>query len=89
MDKLVPFQKKCAAKGRPVDIFVEEVYPGDISTSFYVKVKAAWVDKMDCSDVIDFLVDILWETTGEKIREKIFSIKVHNSKEEFHYSEPV
>ena len=68
---LEPFQAKCAEKGKPLaDICVEEAFPGDISTSYIIQVKAPWVDNMYCSDAIDFLFDALWETTNEETRDK-------------------
>lgn len=82
---LQPFQAKCAEKGRPVaDICVEEAFPGDISTSYIIQVKAAWVDDMYCSEAIDFLFDTLWETTSQEVRKKVFSIQVLDSKDELH-----
>lgn len=82
---LQPFQAKCAEKGKPlVDICIEEAYPGDVSTSYIIQVKAAWVDNMYCSDAIDFLFDMLWETTDSETRRKIFSIQVLDSKDEPH-----
>lgn len=82
---LVPFIAKCAEKGKAITgICVEEAFPGDISTSYIVKVQAPWVDNMYCSDAIDFLFDVLWETTDEELRRKIFSIQVLSSKNELH-----
>lgn len=87
---LKPFEVKCAERGRQIEgICVEDAFPGDISTSFIVQVKAPWVDGMYCSDAIDLLFDILWETTNEEIRKKVFSIQVIDSKDELHcWSEP-
>jgi len=89
-DLLQPFQTKCAENGRPLnEICVEEAFPGDLSTSYIIKVKAPWVDDMYCSEAIDFLFDTLWETTNEETRKKVFSIQVLDSKDELHcMSEP-
>lgn len=82
---LNPFQEKCAEKGKPVvDFCVEEAFPGDISTSYIIQVKAPWVDNIYCSDALDFLFDTLWETTDEEIRKKIFSIQVLDSRDQLH-----
>lgn len=82
---LQPFQALCAEKGKPLSgICVEDAFPGDVSTSFIIQVKAPWVDGMGCSDAIDFLFDTLWETTTEDIRKKVFSIQVLDSKDELH-----
>lgn len=78
---LEPFQKKCFEKGRPLTtISLEEAYPGDISTSYIVQVTAPWIDDMSAYEAIDFLFDILWETTDEPTRRKVFSIKVSGVK---------
>ncbi len=84
---LKPFQIKCAEKGKPlVNLCIDDAYPGDISTSYIVQVKANWIDQTDCSEAIDFLFDILWETTSEEVRKKIFSINVLDSRAELHCS---
>ncbi len=84
---LKPFLAACAKKGKPLsDICLEEAFPGDISTSYIIQVKAAWVDEMYCYDAIDFLFDVLWETTNEETRKKIFSIQILDSKDELHCS---
>jgi hypothetical protein len=82
---LAPFKTRCAEKGRPLTrICLEEAFSGDISTSYIVQVQAPWVDNMYCSDAIEFLFDVLWETTNEEIRKRIFSIQVISSKNELH-----
>ncbi|AEI49966.1 hypothetical protein [Runella slithyformis] len=86
---LKPFQEKCAENGKPLsDICIEEAFPGDTSTSYILQVKAPWVDEMYCSTALDFLFDVLWETTDEETRKKVFSIQVLDSSDELHcYSE--
>ncbi len=88
-EQLKQFQEKCTDKGKPLDdLCIEEAFPGDSSTSFIIQVKAPWVDDMHCSDAIDFLFDVLWETTTEEIRRKVFSIQVLDSSDRLHcYSE--
>lgn len=79
---LQPFSKQCSEKGKPLtDMCLEEAFPGDSSTSYIVQVKADWIDRMSLSDAIDFLFDILWETTDEETRRKIFSIQVLDTKD--------
>lgn len=83
--KLEPFRAKCAEKGKPLDeICIEEAFPGDISTSYIIQIKAPWVDSLYCSEAIDFLFDILWETTEEETRKKVFSIQVLDSGDRLH-----
>lgn len=82
---LHPFSIECAEKGKPLtDMCLEEAYPGDSSTSYIIQIKADWVDGTSCSDAIDFLFDILWETTTEETRKRIFSIQVLDSKDKLH-----
>ena len=76
---LESFRQACISKGKPLeDMCIFEAYPGDISTSYIIQVKANWIELMDCSDAIDFLFDTLWETSDEDIRKYIFSIEVVN-----------
>lgn len=76
MTSLIPFQKKCEEKGKPIkDICVGEAFPGDESTSYIVQVTAPWVDDMSCNIALDFLFDVLWDTTSEDIRKKSFQSK--------------
>jgi hypothetical protein len=87
-DKLIPFKKKCAEKGKPIaDLCIEEAFPGDNATSYIIQIKAPWVDGMYCSEAIDFLFDTLWETVNEEGRKSIFSINVLDSSDELHCSE--
>lgn len=82
---LQTFKKVCHAKGRPLeDMCIFEAYPGDISTSFIIQVKANWVEEMDCSEAIDFLFDTLWETSDENLRKHIFSIEILDRNDEVH-----
>ena len=86
---LQSFRNECLSKGRPLeDMCIFEAYPGDISTSYIIQVKANWIEQMDCSDAIDFLFDTLWDTSDENIRKHIFSIEVLDSNDQLHcYSE--
>lgn len=82
---LQPFREACSTIGRPLaDMCVFEAYPGDISTSYIIQVKADWVEEMDCSEAIDFLFDTLWETVDESIRKHIFSIEILDSHDQLH-----
>ena len=81
--RLVPFKERCAEKGRPlIGLCLEEAYPGDSSTSFIVQVKAHWFDGLSCSEIIDFLFDILWETTDVATRTKIFYLQILDGSDE-------
>ncbi len=82
---LQSFREACQTKDRPLtEICIVEAYPGDISTSFIIQVKADWVEEMDCSEAIDFLFDTLWETSDESIRKHIFSIEVLDGNDQLH-----
>jgi hypothetical protein len=87
-NSLEPFRQKCAENGKPLtDICLEEAFPGDASTSYIMQVKADWIDGWTCFAVLDVLFDILWETTDEMVRRKIFSIQVLDSRQMLHCEE--
>lgn len=82
---LAPFIAKCAEQNKPLDdICLEEAYPGDASTSYIIRIKASWVDNIPCADALEFLFDILWETTDEETRKKVFAIQIADSNDELH-----
>ncbi|MEO7175420.1 MAG: hypothetical protein ABIV51_06155 [Saprospiraceae bacterium] len=82
---LVGFVEACEKKGKKLlDFCLVEAYPGNSATSYFIEVKANWIDEMDCSDAIDFLFDVLFETTTAEIRKKIYSIKVFGPTDELH-----
>ncbi len=79
------FKEGCLKKGYPlIDICLEEAYPGDSSTSFIVNIIADWVKDMDCSNALDILIDVLWNTTEFEFREAIFAINVFSDKTTIH-----
>jgi hypothetical protein len=79
------FKNGCLNKGYPlVDICLEEAYPGDSSTSFIVNIIADWVKDMDCSNALDILIDILWDTTEFEYREAIFAINIFSDTSTLH-----
>ncbi len=76
-----PFREKCAQKGRPLSGFgIKEALPGDISTSYIIQVKASWMNAMPFSEALEFLIDILWETTDVETRRKIFTIQLMDNR---------
>lgn len=82
---LETFKDKCLERNRPLsEICLIEAFPGDNSTSYIMNIKANWVDELNCSDAIDFLFEILWETTTEDVRKFIFSIQINDSKNNLH-----
>ena len=82
---LKSFIDACKTKGRPLaDFCIIEAYPGDISTSYIIQVKADWIEEMDCSEAIEFLFDTLWETSDEDVRKHIFSIEVLDKNDKLH-----
>jgi len=82
---LEPFRLKCTEIGRPLaDVCLEEAFPGDVSTSYIMQVKAEWIDGLPCYAVLDVLFDVLWETTDEMVRRKIFSIQVLDGRQATH-----
>lgn len=83
--KLKSFEEKAKLEGFPLsEICIDEAYPGDSSTSYILKVKASWVDDMDCSQAIEILTGFLWETVDLETRKSIFSIFIHDSNDDLH-----
>lgn len=81
------FFAECKRRGQPIaDYCISDAFPGIQGTSYILEVKAPWVDDADCSDALDFLFEILFQTTEEETRKHIFSIQVLNSKDEWHCS---
>lgn len=87
---LQPFIGACSDKGRPiVDFCLEEAFPGDTSTSFFIQVKAPWIDDLSCSEALDFLLEVLWDTTSVDTRKKIFCIQILDSADQMHCSSDI
>lgn len=84
-EKLESFRALAEKNGYPLtDLCIEEAYPGDSSSSYIIKVLAPWVDNMDCSQALDILIDILWETVDEETRKYVFAINIHDSQDLLH-----
>lgn len=76
-NSLTNFRNKCSEINKPIDsLILEEAFPGDSSTSYFLNIKASWLDTLSSYDSLKFLYDALWETTTEEIRKNIFTIKL-------------
>jgi hypothetical protein len=83
--RLQPFLLECTKRGYPLRSHcLEEAYPGDDSTSYFLRVTVDWIDTMDCSGALDVLLDILWETSDIETRTKIFAIIIHDKDDRLH-----
>lgn len=88
--RLQPFFKSCAEKGKAIEKYtIEEAYPGDPTTSYFVNVKSAWLDTLSTSEALDILFDTLWETADVETRTKVFAIKLFKSNKELKNSQPI
>ena len=79
--KLQAFYLACKNKGYPIkDIIFEEAYPGVETTSYIVCFSADgdWFLKSHESRVklLQRFVETLWETTDQKTRKAIFTLKL-------------
>ncbi|MBO9152956.1 hypothetical protein ACFOTA_12115 [Chitinophaga sp. GCM10012297] len=84
---LIPFAARCSEKGKPLsDYCLIEAFPGDAATPFIVQIRAPWVEEMYCSDALELLFGILWETTDEETRRNIFTIQIMDSNDQLHCS---
>jgi len=73
-NKLQPFIEECAKRQKPLEqACLEELVSGD-PTSYILQVKSDWIDKVSTSKSLEFLFDVLWDTTAVETREKIFTI---------------
>lgn len=57
-------------------ITLEEAYPGDSSTSYIIRVEAAWANGRSLWYAIDFLFDVLFETVPYNVRTSVFTIQM-------------
>ncbi len=89
-NKLQPFIAACEKQGYPLkDLCLEEAYPGVASSSFIVKVVALWVDDLgSCSEALDILLAILWETVNEQTRRHIFALYILDDQDLLHCISP-
>ena len=75
--KLAVFRLACEKEGYPlVDLCLEETYPGVIGTSYTLLVKALWANDLCCSDALDILVPIFFNSTDVEVRRHVTGIKV-------------
>jgi hypothetical protein len=82
---LIPFVEECQKRHIPLrDYCLEEAFPGDDSTSYFLRVTAEWIDMMDCSGALDQLIDALWDTIPTEVRMHIFAITIHDKNENLH-----
>lgn len=86
---IVPFIEECKHRGIPLkDYCLEEAFPGDANSSYFLRVTAEWIDDMDCSDALDKLIDVLWDTVDAEYRACIFAINIHNKNDQLHCATP-
>lgn len=79
--KLNTFFQTCKEKGYPLESYclIEN------EMDFILEVKANWIDNMDsCSNALDILNEILWETSDAETRKEIFAISILDSDEQPH-----
>jgi hypothetical protein len=82
---LMPFVEECQRRGIALrDYCLEEAFPGDASSSYFLRVTAEWIDLMDCSGALDRLIDVLWDTVSVEIRTYIFAITIHDKNDNLH-----
>lgn len=84
--KLEGYKKACQERGYIMgDFYLDEAYPGDTSTSYVVKmiVNKAWRETMSSPGKALFeLLELLFETTDAKTREKVFTISIYDENEQ-------
>lgn len=85
-NRLIVFKNHCESIGYPLtDMCIEEAFPGDDATSYLLKVKADWIDGVDCcGNALDILINALWDTTDEDTRKYIFAIDILDRDDNLH-----
>ncbi|MEO7176811.1 MAG: hypothetical protein ABIV51_12885 [Saprospiraceae bacterium] len=82
-EKLDSFFAKCNEEGKALEnVCYVEAYPGFANTSYFVQLQGEWMDKMDCSDALDILIPILFETSDPETRKYIFALQIIDSTED-------
>lgn len=80
--RLIKFIEGCKEKGYPLDeLCLVPAYPGINDSSYDVQVKGGWLSQTICSDALEILIDILFDTTDVETRTNIFCIKILNKNE--------
>jgi len=75
------FCGECQEMGYPIIIEgLSEAYPGVSGTSYtlHIRVKDKWSYGLSCSELLDKVLPVLWESTSEKARKMIFSLDIYN-----------
>lgn len=60
------------------ELYLDEAYPGIVPTSYIVNMVAQkqWLDDTRSGNILDRLIDVLWETTVPAIRKNIFTLNI-------------
>jgi hypothetical protein len=75
---LTSFRLGCQNAGYPVNDFrLTEAFPGVSGSSFIIDIREEWIGTMSCSAALDILLGMLWKTTTEDIRKKIFCFRLN------------
>jgi len=81
--RLSNFIEACKSKGRPIDeMCLIPAYPGITDSSYNVQVKAEWLNRIICSEALEILIDILFDSTDVETRTNIFCIQILNDNED-------
>jgi len=76
--ELRKFCQSSLASGLPIIIEgLSEAYPGVANTSYTVHIRVENC-ALSCSEILDKVVPILFESTSQRAREMIFSLDVYN-----------
>ena len=81
-NRLAKFFKVCKDTGRTIDAacFIP-AYPGITDSSYILQIKSEWCNRTICSEALEQLFDILFDTTDVKTRTNIFCIRIMDENE--------
>lgn len=84
LSNLQPFFAECEKKGYPIKkVRIMEMYPGDITTSFFVNVLTEWAGDRGFLDVAMILEEILADTLPKDKYDTFSGFIVAESEERF------
>ena len=77
------FIAACADRGYPIDRYCLVDSLHGVSNGIYnLQIKSDVLNKKICSEALEILIDILFDTTSAAVREKIFYIQVLDEDED-------
>lgn len=81
---LLDFEAACSKEGKAISTCLVEGLQLTEFQTYILEVQAHWMYHEPCSDVLEYLIPILFRTTPPELRKQIFFIKVLNEEGNVH-----